>query len=199
MKKTNGRSIVVLAVFSMCFFCIVLTCLMLIISGTATLSISGFAVDNVDKLYIGKHKEIQIFEDGKLINSIRVPTSRTYVFTIQEGNKLLLSTSTKIYVMDLDGNILETKEDLGADTYNQISYRKRTFISDSGDTYKLSNLFGQTRVIKNNTDLVYQIDGCSFVVKVLVVICFVAMFGLAIWMLSQHISRPNSDQYFDLD
>jgi hypothetical protein len=101
--------------------------------------------------------------------------------------------------MDLDGNILETKEDLAADTYNQISYRKRTFISDSGDTYKLSNLLGQTRVIKNNTDLVYQIDGCSFVVKVLVVICFVAMFGLAIWMLSQHISRPNSDQYFDLD
>lgn len=196
MKNTNGRSMVTLAVFSMCFFCIILTCIMLIISGQATLSVSGFAVDNVDRLYIGKQREIQVFENGKLLDSIRIPATRTYVFTIQDGNKLLLSTSTKIYVMDLDGNILETKEDLAADTYNQISYRKRMFVSDKGDVYKLTNSLGRTKIIKNKTDLVYQIDVCSSVVKVLIVICFVAMFGFVIWMLSQQIRKPKSDQYF---
>lgn len=197
MKNTSTRTMIALAISTMCFFCIILTCLLLIVSGTVTLSISGFAVDHKDRLYIGRQGEIQIFEGSKLVNSIHVPTSRTYVFTIQDGNRIFLSTSTKIHIMDLDGNILETKEDLGADAYNQISYHKKTFVSDSGDTYRLSNMFGWTRIIKNKSDVVYQIDGCSFVVKILMLICFVAMFVFSIWMLSHRNQKSKPNYYFD--
>ena len=173
--KQSERAMVSLAIFAVSFFFITLTCLILIFSGAISFSVSGFAVDGADRLYIGTQKEIQILEDGKLINSISVPTSRTYVFTIQNGNELILSTSTEVYIMDLDGNILETREDLGADTYNQISYRKRRFVSENGDLYTLSGILGRTKIVRNKQDIVYQIDGFSFFIKILFVICFVSI------------------------
>ena len=97
------------------------------ITGTVQLSISSFAVDSKDRLYVGTTKEISIYEHGEMVGSINPKTSRTYRFTITEEDTILLSTSDKIYIMDLEGNVLETKEDLGADVYNQLSYKKKTF------------------------------------------------------------------------
>jgi hypothetical protein len=91
--------------------------------------------------------------------------------------------------MDLDGNILETKEDPGADAYNQISYRKRKFVSENGDVYKLSSILGRTKIIKNKTDIIFQIDSLSFAVKNLIVVCFAAMFVFTIWILSTQKSQ----------
>ena len=189
MKKTNTKTMVLVAGFSVFFFCIMFTCLILIISGMVNFSVSSFAVDNTDRLFIGAQKEIRIYEDGRTVNSISVPTSRSYVFTILEGNKILLSTSTQVYTMDLDGNILDTTEDSGADIYNQISYHKRKFVSENGDEYKLSNTLGRTRIIKNKTDVVYQIDALSFIVKILMAACFVAMLVFTVWIVSSQKSR----------
>ena len=190
MKKTSKRIMVSLAVSSVSLFFIVSICLALFASGAVTPSVSCFAVDNLDRLYIGTQKEIQIYEKGQIVNCIHVPTSRTYVFTILDGNKILLSTSTIVYLMDLDGNVLETKEDRGADTYNQISYRKRKFISDNGDVYRISNILGRTRIIKNQTDIVYQINALSVAVKILLVISAAVILMFSIWVLFAQKTRP---------
>ena len=191
MNKPES-TMVPIAIFAVSFFCIMLTCLILIMSGVVTLPISGFAVDYTDRLYIGTQKEIQVLEEGKLINIISVPTSRTYEFTIQNGNVLILSTSTKIYIMDLDGNILETREDLGADMYNKLSYRKRKFVSDDGDLYTLSSALGRTKIVRNKEDIVYQIDAFSFGVKVLIAICCAAMSIFPVWVLLKRNSKAGS-------
>ena len=95
-----------LVFFALILFCILFACLMMVITGTATLSISGFAVDSSDRLYVGMQKEICVYENGTIIDRLSPHTSRTYIFTITEDDTILLSTSTTIYVMDLKGNMM---------------------------------------------------------------------------------------------
>lgn len=186
MQRNSYEKVTIsLAVFCLCLGVVLFPCLGLIISGTANLSISGFAVDHADRLYIGASNEIRVYEEGKQIGSISPHTSRGYIFTITDGDTILLSTSTTVYLMDLDGNVIETKEDAGTDTYNQLSYRKRRFVSQNGDTYEIASKLGRTTIIKNNNTVVYQMDTLSYTVKLLVIICFIAMFGLAIYSLLQ--------------
>jgi len=187
-----------LAVFSLCLWSVLFPCLILVIAGTVNLSISGFAVDNSDRLYVGTKSEICVYEKGKKMHTISPHTSRTYVFTITDGESILLSTSTKIYVMDLYGNILETRDDPGADIYNQISYRKKAFISKKGDIYKLSNVFGRTKIIKNDAEVLYQIDTFSFAIKILVVICIVALFVFCIGgLITSRVKRRSTNKAGD--
>lgn len=152
----------------------------LLISGAVTLSISGFVVDNFDRIYVGTAKAISVYENGELVREINPKTSRTYRFTMDDNGNLVLSTSSKIYIMDLEGNILETKEDPGADAYNQISYRKNKFVSQKGDEYRLIN-FGRSKIVKNGTQTVYQMDVLSYLVKLSMVVCAVLLIIILLW------------------
>ena len=182
-KRVTKKMMLSLAIVCPSLFVVLLSCFVLVITGTVTLSVSGFAVDHFDRLYIGTTNEIRVYEESRIVKNISPHTSRTYVFTIQEGENILLSTSTKVYVMDLDGNVLETKEDPGADIYNQLSYQKGRFISDKGDIYRMSSVFGWTRITKNSTEIVYQIDVLSFCVKLLLAICAIVIFVFPVWAL----------------
>ena len=158
-------------------------CLVLLFTGVASIPIFGFAVDNSDYLYVGTAKQICVYEDRNVINTISPHTSRSYVFTINEEGNILLSTSTKIYTMELNGNILSTEDDHGADVYNQISYHKRMFISANGDTYRLTNILGRTQILKNDSEVVFQMDVLSYIVKLLLSCSFISVFVFGIWML----------------
>ena len=164
MNRKLKKTIVVVSIV---LFCVSLVSLLLLFSGKVSLSVFGFAVDNANRIYVGTEKEISIIERGEKIGSISPNTSRTYAFTITEDETILLSTSTKVYTMDMDGNILSTAEDTGADIYNQLSRQKKKFISAKGDQYRLINMLGWTRILKNDIDVVYQIDVLSYIVKLL--------------------------------
>lgn len=171
-----------LAVVSIFLFCAIFPCLFLVITGTVQLSISSFAVDSKDRLYIGTSKGINIYDNGVFVGSIKPKTSRTYLFTITEDDKIVLSTSDKIYLMDLDGNVLETKNDLGADVYNQLSYQKRTYTSQNGDVYKLQN-FWRSKITKNDNEVVFQINSLSTATKYTLIIAFIMLFIYLVTML----------------
>ena len=175
-----------LAIFASLIGCTVILCVVLIVTGTATPFISGFAVDASNRIYIGTQNEIRVYEDSTLINIINPQTSRAYVFTINKDGNLLLSTSIKTYILDLDGNILDVQEDLGADMYNQLQYQKK-FISNNGDEFVLVDTIGLTRIIKNDTETVYQISWLSFAVKILLAVCTVALFVFSIWFVKQKV------------
>ena len=194
MTKRDKKGIeAYLPIFCLPFFLVLIVCMSLLISGAATLSISGFAVDDYERIYVGTANAISVYEGGKLAYEIDPQTSRTYRFTIDDNGNLLLSTSTKIYIMDLQGNIIETKEDPGADTYNQISYRKNKFVSQKGDEYRLIN-FGRTKIVKNGTQTVYQIDDISFSVRVSVIVCTVGLLAFLLLGLFNRKNRLNSLQ-----
>lgn len=179
----NGKVKRMLAIFSAILSCIVLCCLILLFSGVVNISVSGFAVDSSNRLYVGTAKQIHVYEGSRMVNSISPHTSRAYAFTIIEDENILLSTSTTVYVMDLNGNILSTADDHGADVYNQISYHKRKFVSANGDVYRLTNILGRTQILKNDSELVFQIDVLSYIVKLLLICSFVSVFVFGFWML----------------
>ena len=174
-----------LAIFAIPMACVVGLCLLLLITGAVTPFISGFAVDKNDRIYVGEETEICVYENNVLIRTINPQTSRAYAFTIAD-DRILLSTASTFYTMDLDGNILDTQEDPGAHMYNQLQYNKRKYISHSGDTYKLKSQMGWTRIVKNDTQTVYQISPLSFVVKILLALSVLAMFIFPLWMLKRH-------------
>ena len=170
-----------LMTFSILIFCIVTPCLILVFTGTATPFIYSFAVDLYDRIYIGTKNEICVYEDGVPIKSIEPRTSRDYRFTINDNGNILLSTATYVHIMDLEGNVLSTHEDLGADMFNQIEYTKKKYISANGDVYKMVGEFGLTRIIKNDIEVVYQISNLSFAVKILIPACTIALFMFVLW------------------
>lgn len=174
-----------LAVFCIPFFCIVMACLMLILTGIANPFLSGFAVDSSNRLYIGTQNEIRVYADGLLVDTINPKTSSSYAFTISKDQKIILAATTDIYTMDLEGNVLNTQTDPGADMYNQIKYRNRQFISHGGDKYTLVSVLGWTRIDKNGEETVYKISPLSFAVKVLLAVCAVGLFIFALWVAKQ--------------
>jgi hypothetical protein len=173
------------------FFFVIFPCLLLILTGVATPFIDCFSVDHLDRLYIGAESEIRVYEDGKQIKSIGPQTSKSYMFTIQEDNTILLSTATEVYTMDLDGNILSVREDPGADMFNQLQYRKRIFVSKNKDTYRLKNYFTWTSIEKNGAEVVYKISGVSFAVKVVIVSSIMLIIALTIRIAVK--SEPDED------
>lgn len=143
-----------------------LICSILIYTGTASPFISCFAVDSDNRVYVGQHNRIDVFDNGVLVNSIFSKTSRGYVFTVIEDDTIQLSTSTTVYTMDLDGNIISSCEDKGSHVYNQIQKIKFSSITTKDGTYCLRGIFGWTRIVKNNAIVVYQLSPLSFAVKI---------------------------------
>lgn len=159
--------------------------LILLFSGIASPFIRCFAVDDQNNIYIGMRNKICVYDENNQIRTLSPQTSRAYMFTIKEDNTILLSTADTVYSMDLKGNILNSWEDAGADTYNQIQYRKNHFTSQKGDTYKIVSSFGWTRIVKNGTTVVYQISSISFIIKIMLYISFCGSFALPIIYISK--------------
>ncbi len=143
------------------------------------MSISGFAVDSADQLYVGTQKNIVVYQNGKMVDTVEIPTSRSYAFTI-DGNDILLATPHSVFRMTLDGVIKEETEDPSANTYSRLQ-RKREFFSEKGDVYKKSGLL-QPRIIKNGNEAVYRSSTLSVVVKLLLVICFISLFSFPVYL-----------------
>lgn len=180
-NNTQHHDQLSLAIVSVILFCTITPFLFLVITGAVQLSISSFAVDSKDCLYVGTRKGISIYDNFEYVGAINPKTSRTYMFTINEADQIVLSTSDKIYLMDLDGNVLDTKDDLGADVYNQLSYKKWTYTSQNGDVYKLN--IGCSKITKNGNEVVFQIDGLSTATKYILLIAFVILFIYLVAML----------------
>ncbi|MHB8963504.1 MAG: hypothetical protein ACYC5K_10170, partial [Saccharofermentanales bacterium] len=112
---------------------ILIACLSMIISGLVTLSLSGFAFDSSGRLYLGKDAAIEVYEGGTLKYRISPMTSRGYIFTIQSDDTILLSTSSVVYTMNLNGEVLTEEEDVGTKTFNKLQKDWKAFTSSNGN------------------------------------------------------------------
>lgn len=161
-----------------CF--LMLICAFLIGSETANPFISGFAVDSHDRILIGLHNRIEIFDNGILVDVVRTKTSRGYVFTLLEDDSILLATSTKVYTIDSSGNILASTEERANSIYNQIQRGKDKFTSVNGDLYSIKGKLGRTRIEKNDSIVVYQISPVSFIAKIVLCLAMVLVIILVL-------------------
>ena len=172
MNKRSFLKICIL--FPLCGAAI-LFCVFCIAAGAVSLGIPCFSVDANGLLYVGKTNQIDVYCGENIVRRINPLTSRSYIFTILEDDTILLSTSSTVYSMDLYGNVLDTWEDKGADVYNQIQYKKFRYVSAAGDKYERKGMLGWTRIVKNETEVVYRITFVSFAVKLLLYIAIATL------------------------
>lgn len=108
-------------------------------------------------------------------------TSRAYLFTVQADDTILLSTSTDVYVLDLNGEVISRQPDEGTKTFNSLQW-KRKFTAADGDVYYKQWNFGRTRIDRvGNTGkyTVYIMPVGEYILKLLVIfawICFMVTF-----------------------
>ena len=81
------NSTMVRYIFAHVLLCaVMLTCILLIVTGTAQPEVFCFSVDARGNLYVGKPQKIEVYSDGNLVYEINSKTSRTYMFTILEDS-----------------------------------------------------------------------------------------------------------------
>ena len=157
------------------FFFIMVTCVILIATGKVTLSIHGFAVDSQERLYVGVSKHICVYENGKPVKELDSFASDNYSFKITEDDRIVLATLSTVYTMDLDGNVLSEVNDrnLANSTQSEIKRNSKPYISPGGNAYRKKGLIGRTRIVKNDTQIVYKISVLSVIVKYVMILTFV--------------------------
>lgn len=156
---------------------VILFCLCMIVSGKVSLTINGFAVDVEGQLYLGQERRIVVYKDGRYVRTIRPKTSRTYKFTIIEGETLLLSTSTKVYTMDLLGNVLTEQNDEGTRVYNQLQ-AKKVFVDMNGVKYTRTAPIGRVCICRDDCPI-YRMPMLDYIVKLILIASAIALLGVA--------------------
>ena len=97
-------------------------------AGYVSISYNGFAIDSLDNLYVGKENKIEKYYNDVLIGTIDPQTSRAYAFTIKDDT-ILLSTTSTVYTLDLNGNIVSEREDYELETFNMLQHQKKIYRS----------------------------------------------------------------------
>lgn len=141
-------------------------CLSLIFTGNVSINICGFAVDTYENLYIGTDSGIEKYQNGALVKMIDPKTSRGYAFTVQADNTILLSTASKVYTMDLDGNVIDECEDIDTKTFNELRREKNKFTAADASVYSMKNTLGRTKIVSDGGEIIYQLPTTDYIVKI---------------------------------
>lgn len=176
MKRTNLFIVTSLIIFFICA--------LLLIFEVVSFSFHGFGVDSTGKLYVGAGHKIDVFENGKKVNTIRNLTSRGYVFTIRNDDTILLASGTTLVTLDLQGEIIEQWESTN-DTISKLRKSKSFFGASNGETYTASWPFGRLTICCGS-EIVYKMPLFDFTIMLILVLdipCFV----LSIVILSKKL------------
>ena len=166
---------------------IMLFSMFLYISGIAQPFIPRFALDSSERLYIGYNQMIAVYDDGQKIASISPQTSRGYSFTINPDDTIFICTGDRSYLTDLDGNILETYEDINLTTNWELQYKGKSFTNSNGDIFKVRSSLGYTKIVKNGTEVIFRISLLSFIVKLLIYIAVLVLIFVLIVVVSDRV------------
>ncbi len=111
----------------------------------------GFGVDFDERLYVGWGNKIDVYKDGEKIHTIRkVANEGFYNFTIQDGNKILLTHDSDVIVMDLMGNkILKSWTEENKETSKLLKRSKHEFHTSEGEIYTASYFMGMLTIYKD--------------------------------------------------
>ncbi len=194
LKLWNGDKIMrlgkLLIIFLLILFPIITICNVLMSMGIVSITYSGFGVDSLGVLYVGKENTIEKYKDGKMIGKISPQTSRGYAFTIQEDDTILLSTASIVYKIDHSGKILDEWEDEDTSTFNDVQFIRK-FIAKDGRKYVMKSLLGRT-VIYCNNDIIYKMPLLDYIVKILWFSCFLIGFVFVIAFIKERFkNKPN--------
>ena len=148
------------------FAAIIIAYACLVLTEVSSPFIESFAVDSEGKVYIASENSIAIHSGQTEIGRIDINAKRPWRFTINEKDEIICCTSSTVWKVDLSGNELEKYQDHSAQLYSKLQFSSRD--EDMyGNTYRRVSYLGRTRIIKNETEVVYQISLLSLFTKIL--------------------------------
>ena len=162
-------------------------CMILLISGRVSFFVNGFAVDADGQLYVGKGNKIIVFKDDVCIRKIEPPTSRTYKFTIADGQYITLTTSTEIYTMDLFGNIISKQPDEENKLYSELQWKK-TYTDQKGFHYTLKSVWGRQAIYREGVQI-YIMPTFDYVVLILFITVLITVFITGIITVKRQVTQ----------
>lgn len=168
--------------FAFCVVVILFLSLGLIMSNTVYINWNGFGIDSEERVYIGNNSKIDVYQNGGYIGSISLPPYRTYSFTIQGNDTILLSNSLDVYNYDLSGAELSSRPDDQCTLYNQFK-QKSSHVSIKGVRYMRKNFLLRYSVIKEDGTIVYQMPLFDYVVKLALIASSVSMSLVALLII----------------
>lgn len=183
-RMINWKKTVVIFLLIMCP--IVISVLVSFISGNTTSEYMGFAVDSSERLYIGTNAGIEVYEDGVKVKTIDPPSSRSYVFTI-EDEKIVSSVGDTICIFSLDGELIEKHQD-NYDNFHEMKRSSTGFVSPSGKEYRSKNTLGYYKIMQGDK-CVYAMPLFSYIVNVLFVVCIICILSFVIVMVIKMYKR----------
>ena len=172
-----------LAVFAIPHALIVYFCLIAIFLNLASPFLNGFAVDSTGRVYVGENKYINVYESCVKVGCIELEDA-TFRFSIDENDHILVAYTSEVCFLDLSGKVLERQEDAYAHTFNKIQLHNLRSVTVGDNHYKKVSVLGWTRVVRNNTEVVYELSVLSFVVKMLLFVCPISMLINGLWVIT---------------
>jgi len=133
----------------------------------------GFSVDYQGNIYIGKKGSIDVYsQNSHKIKEIDTYTNRGYQFTIVDGEKVFLNETGHLFVLDLEGNVLQGPQDISEIKYGErpeFSYKR--FVAADGNTYVLKSPLWRPTVFCLQDDgkvPVYQMPLLDYFIRLLI-------------------------------
>lgn len=152
--------------------------------------IEQFAVDQAGRLYIHypSSGDIHVYQDGTfLYNYAQMNDMTEYMdsrvrFIITQENEFWIQARGTFYAMDLEGNLLQALA--GTSHTSEIDGHDGIYQDAQGNIYRMrGKAFGRTRIVKNDTEIVFAISTTSFVWKIVRIISVLSIFPLVLSFL----------------
>ena len=153
-----------------------------VLSGYVCIDYRGFSIDNEDNLYVGMPSVIKVYSaEGEFLRSFSPKTSRGYSFMVEGGEKVLIDTGNKLFILDLYGNVLNEIED----SYSRIKNSNK-FVSNSGNKYVVNNYIFRTSVSllrDGSKRTIFKMPALDYIIKLLDWISDIVLIVLVVIMI----------------
>lgn len=189
----NERGLKYIAIVAIPHSCVIFFCLIMIFTKAATPYISGFGVDSTGRVYVGENKGIGIYQERTKIGVIEIQAD-AYFIDVDENDQIRIVYTSRVDWMDLSGKVVKTMDDPYAQTYSQLNSASNKFVAANGDTYREIAHYGWTRIVKNNSEVVYYQNHLSLLVKLLIQVCAVLMPVSILWAIYYGTREPGKGQ-----
>ena len=177
-----------------CFILFIVLCIIAVLSflglffGSEDPYLQHFGVDSSERLYILNKTDISVYEDGVLHNTIDLHASLNEIqnkvnlkapsFKITSDDYIVVATGEYLCTLDLQGNLLNYGKDAN-NTQVKLSMIEQVTIPN-GDQYCRENTLGRTAIVKNGSEVVYQITVSSLLVKLGLYLSAIMLIGIVI-------------------
>ena len=151
-------------------------CLLLLITRIVDINWYGYGVDSSGRVYVGFSSYIGVFQENVLVGKVEIPTYRTYAFTTQDGELIILSNTQQVFTMDLSGRVLDASEDTQCNTYESL--RLINNVTNGDKHYIRNDHLLRTRIIDEHGAIYYQMPLLDYVIKLILIgsiICIVVL------------------------